>query len=341
MNDARGYRTVVIGAASLQGKELVTVLHEDPLHFRAIELMAPPAITGPDGPTGARLVDLDEEPAVEHGWDPAALADAEVIFLCGSPAAAQAALPAALASKALLVDLTGAGYRPVGAAEGAHTRTPRLLVVSHPAATALARLVALAAAAGHIEQIAAVAFEPASERGLAGLQELEKQTLHLLGVRPLPTEVFDAQVAFVLRAGLGADARPSLAEVRARIEREYQIELSALAPPQPPAAIELLQAPLFHGTVLSLFLRYGAPAPTALAPALRHEEVSLAAPDEGYPEMAAAAGGASILLGPPRPDAAVAGGWWLFAVCDNLRRVAVRAVDSALAQLREHAPPLQ
>ena len=80
-------------------------------------------------------------------------------------------------------------------------------IVAHPAATAIAivlqrlnRAIPIARAIVHI-------FEPASERGKAGIEELQQQTVNLFSFQPLPKKVFDAQVAFTMLAQLGRKRR--------------------------------------------------------------------------------------------------------------------------------------
>ena len=49
-------------------------------------------------------------------------------------------------------------------------------------------------------------FEPASERGNRGVDELHQQTLNLFAFRGMPKEVYDEQVSFNLLARYGEDA---------------------------------------------------------------------------------------------------------------------------------------
>ena len=48
-------------------------------------------------------------------------------------------------------------------------------------------------------------FEPASEHGQRGMDELHQQTVNLLSFQPLPKDVFDAQVAFNMVARVRAE----------------------------------------------------------------------------------------------------------------------------------------
>ena len=61
-------------------------------------------------------------------------------------------------------------------------------------------------------------FEPASERGTAGIEELQQQTVNLLSFQPVPKKVFDTQLAYAMLAQFGAEAPVPLSEV----DRSYR-----------------------------------------------------------------------------------------------------------------------
>ena len=85
-----------------------------------------------------------------------------------------------------------------------HELQPGPVVIAHPAAIALAMLVLRAAKAGRISRIVATVFEPVSERGQMGMDELHEQTVNLLSFQELPKNVFDTQVEAMLAAGVDA-----------------------------------------------------------------------------------------------------------------------------------------
>ncbi|HUX67033.1 MAG TPA: hypothetical protein VMV31_06065 [Terriglobales bacterium] len=323
------FRIAIVGASSLRGKELATALRERRFPALPPRLLQPPAAPGAAARDQRALIAFDEEAAVAEELSREALEDLDALFLAGSPADALAAWKLAEPLRLLVVDLTSGLEAVPGAALAGLEPSPadtRLAVVAHPAAQALALLLDRLARAGRVELAAATVFEPASERDLDGLRELEQQAVRLLAVQPLPQRVYDAQVAFNLRAALGPAAAPSLAALRARIARQLG-RLRADDDAWPLPALELLQAPLFHATVISLFVRFAAPLPSAALPAALQSPWLANSAD--FPDVIAAAGEDAIQLGPLRPDPAVAGGFWLFATLDNLRRCAFSAVDAA------------
>ena len=72
-------------------------------------------------------------------------------------------------------------------------------------ATVLALLALRSEKAGKIERMVATVFEPASENGQKGMDELHEQTVNLLSFQELPKNVFDIQVAFNMVPRYGRD----------------------------------------------------------------------------------------------------------------------------------------
>ena len=87
-------------------------------------------------------------------------------------------------------------------------------------------------------------FEPASERGKKGLDELRQQTVAVLSFHKLKTDVFDAQLSFNMLARYGEEALEPLEGVEQRIERHlasllaaYPAHSDAVAAPDPGAGV--------------------------------------------------------------------------------------------------------
>ena len=158
------------------------------------------------------------------------------------------------------------------------------------------------------------------------MDELHQQTVNLLSFQPLPKEVFDAQVAFNLVARYGQKSHPPLDSVEARVLRHYRLIVGADAP-QP--SLMMLQAPIFHGHALALFLETEAAVDLAeLSRALAGDHVVVTGSDEDTPSNVSSAGQSDIQLwlkaDPLQPNAV-----WLWATADNLRISAVTAVECA------------
>ena len=91
----------------------------------------------------------------------------------------------------------------------------------------------------------------------------------------------------------------------------------------------LLQAPVFHGHALALFLELDRPVDAqVLSQALTGDHVTIPGAEEDSPSNVSAAGQPDIqvLL---KIDAAQPNGVWLWAAADNLRISALTAVECA------------
>jgi aspartate-semialdehyde dehydrogenase len=207
------------------------------------------------------------------------------------------------------------------------------VVVAHPAATALALLLARLQKATPLRLVSTVIGQPASEYGRAGMDELHEQTVNLLSFQTLPSAVFGTQVAFNVFTQPLKEAQASLAGVEERIQRHFAtITAGQLEMP----AILLVQVPVFHGYTFSIFLQTAEETtPEALSAALAGPHIKLLAEGDEFPSNVSVAGSQEILAN-VRADGAAPGGYWITAACDNLRLSAMQAVECAeeMAQTR-------
>jgi aspartate-semialdehyde dehydrogenase len=158
------------------------------------------------------------------------------------------------------------------------------------------------------------------------MDELHQQTVNLLSFQPLPKDVFDVQVAFNMVARYGQKSQPSLDSVEARISRHYQ---KIAGPGMPLPSMMLLQAPIFHGHAVALYLEMETPVSVpVLTQALTGDHVAIPDAAEDSPSNVSSAGQADIQLS-LKPDPVQPNGVWLWAAVDNLRISAITAVECA------------
>jgi aspartate-semialdehyde dehydrogenase len=271
------------------------------------------------------LTEIAGAAALVGRFEPESLEGVSLAFLCGDMAANRpllAELPPETTAVVLSYDATVEDGLPVVAGVNtadAHGR--RVLLSPHPGVVLLAHLLhplrqlALAEAA-------ATLIQPASMRDDAGLEELFEQTRQIVAMtRRTPTPVFGAQLAFnVLPAPLPAE--PVAAQLR-----------SVLAG-APSVALQILQGAVFHSVAASVYVRFAEPlSPQAVRKALAaHPVIELAEKPRHLGPIDAAAND-KVLLGAVRKDEAT-GGFWLWAVMDNLTRGgALNAIEIAEAVL--------
>ncbi len=203
---------------------------------------------------------------------------------------------------------------------------PGPAVVAHSASITLALLLARAQRFAAVERAVATVFEPASEHGQKGMDELHEQTVNLLSFQQLPKAVFDTQVAFNLVTRYGEHSIPALSSIERRVLEHYK-QIAGAGAPVP--ALLLVQAPIFHGHAFAVHLEMGKALDIAeLSQALSGEHVNITRLADDSPSNVNAAGQGdiqlSILLDGSNPA-----GVWLWAATDNLRIAAANAVECA------------
>ncbi len=284
----------------------------------------------------------EEEPVPLSPLTASSLAGAQVAFLAGSPASSRKAVRLNPPDGPALIDLTGAledqpnarlrapSAEPGAAASGspAGLEGPTSIqVVAHPAAVAIAMLLAALARRTTIRRSLIHIFEPASERGQKGLDELQQQTTGVLNFRKLKTDVFDAQLSFNMLARYGEEAMEPLEGVEQRIEK-HVASLLAAYPAIPMPSLRLIQAPVFHGHSFSVWVEFAEnPGVQALGKILEDAGIDVRPDDPPSNALIAGQGGLSagaIAIDSNQPRAA-----WIWAVADNFRLTAENALAAA------------
>lgn len=328
---ASSLRVAIVGATSLKGQEVKAVLEERLLPVKHLALVDDDEAVG-------QLTEFEGEPSFVQRLDPELFAENEVVFFASTTGAfTRGHWESATAGHAALIDLSHALLDVSEASvrvpflEGEFAVRPAparpWYIAPHAAAIILLTLYARLRAAFRLRRVVAHVFEPVSERGAAGLQELQEQTVRLLSFQEFPRTVFDAQVAFNLLAAYGAGSRVRLEEVEDTIRREVERAAPELAER---LALRVLQAPIFHSECVSAFVELEEPAESAAVErALDGERVIISSPDGLSPAAVDAAGQEEILIGPVVRNPGPGSGFWLWAAADNLRLVARTAVDIA------------
>src|SRR6202790_3246019 len=330
---ARGnlYRAAIVGAASLRGKEVAEMLNERNFPAADIRLLD-------DDESMGQLEAMGDEISFIQRVRADQFENVDFSFFASDPDSTRKNWKDARDAGSAIIDLSAALENEPGASvrslwverERGQIPAPELqpgpCVSAHPVAVTLALLLLRARKGSWIRRAVATIFEPASEHGQRGMDELHQQTVNLLSFQPLPKDVFDAQVAFNLIGSYGQKSQPSLGSVEERVLRHYQ-KIAGENAPQP--SLLLLQAPVFHGYAMAVFLEMEQPVDCGqLSLALSGEHVTIAGAGEEAPNNVNAAGQAQVLLS-VKGDVNNTSGVWLWAAFDNLRISAISAIESA------------
>jgi aspartate-semialdehyde dehydrogenase len=314
---------VVVGTETLLGREVRDVLS-------ATQLGEDLRLVAAEDQEVGTLTEAGGEPSFLIKLTPGSLQNARAIILAGPSDISDDVIE--LKPAAPLVDLTYAAEEQPQARLRAPMLEPPVLelpkdtihVVAHPAAIALALLLSRLHVVFPVRRTVVHVFEPASERGSAGIDELQKQTVSLLSFKSMPKEVFDNQLSFSLLARLGEQAAVKLEDVEARIERHLASLLAPSMTPMP--SIRLVQAPVFHGYSASLWIELDQnPGVAAIEQALSERFVEVRARDTEPPNNVGVAGQNEITIGAISVDSNHPNAIWMWMALDNLRLTAQNA----------------
>ena len=333
-HDLRGgnaYRVAIVGAATLKGKEVAEVLNDRNFPTLDVKLLDDDESLGQLETTGDEISFIQSVRAEQFE-------KVDFTFFASDPECTRKNWKIAQRAGSAIVDLSFAleddpeavVRSPWIERQLAQLMLPELqpgpVVVAHPAAVVLALIVLRAQKSGSVNRLVATLFEPASEHGQKGMDELHEQTVNLLSFQELPKNVFDAQVAFNMLSRYGERSHPTLESVEQRILKHYR-RIAGKDVPEP--SLLLLQAPIFHGHSFAVYLEMErAVALGDLSQALAGEHITLTRSAEEAPSNVNAAGQGEILVSLNR-DATHENGVWLWAASDNLRVAALTAVECA------------
>jgi aspartate-semialdehyde dehydrogenase len=298
------FKIAIVNPLTLVGTELKTILRER--SFPASKI----ALLDSTGQNAGALTDVHDEPAVVAAATPDELAGNDLVFFCGPPAGNRDLIEGDYIS----VDLS----QPTSAESGRLTiagvnleeldGSERTIVSPHPIAIPIALLLHEVEKVSEVELCTATVVQPASEFE-GGVEELAKQTISVLNVQSVPHEVFDRQIAFNLFPAPARNEEFIVSQIRAVTGVRAQI------------ALLVTQGTIFHGHTFSLFMRTrGAADVAAIERAMRgNPALAFQEGDQQFGTIDAA-GTDEVLVAEVRADASIPGGFWIWAVCDNLRR---------------------
>jgi aspartate-semialdehyde dehydrogenase len=328
------YKIAIAGASTLVGRELKDALSESPLAAANFVLLD-------DEEAQGQLDQVGDEITFVQAIGADAFDRIDFTFFCGSEDLTRKHWRDALRAGSTVLDLSGALDQEAGVVVrapllGSEAATADLftpaVVPAHPAALALALVLERLQQAAPVRIAFATLLQPASEFGRAALDELHQQTMSLLSFQGLPRNLYDAQAAYNLLAGLGESAKASLGAVDARVRRHY----AALSAGRWPAlALQVVLAPVFHGHAFSIAIELERPVEiAALEEAMTGGRLDLVLEDTDSPSNLAATGQDDVLVR-LRPEQGARNSsqvsrLWLWAASDNLRLQAQNAVACAM-----------
>jgi aspartate-semialdehyde dehydrogenase len=305
---AAGYRLGIVNPLTLVGTEIQSILRERAFPFAKIVLMDSTGTA-----TGA-LTEIGDEPAVVLAVSDDELEDCDIVFFCGRAEANREWIERYDEDKFVAIDLSQPSTIDgklviAGVNLDEITAKDRLLVSPHPVTIPIALILHQIETLSRVESCTATVVQPASAFEQLGVEELAKQTISVLNIQTVPQEVFDRQLAF------------NLYPAPERNEEFITSQIRALTDPDAQLALFVTQGTIFHGHTFSLFIKTkDALDPARITATLQaNTAIAFAEGDQAFGAIDAA-GKDEVLIAEVRADASIRGGFWVWAVCDNLRR---------------------
>jgi aspartate-semialdehyde dehydrogenase len=341
------YRVGIVGASSLAGKELSEELGESLLGASDFVLLDEEEAVG-------QVTAAGDEVAFIQRLEASSFERMDFVFFAGDAAVTKKHWKMARQAGASIVDLTYAldgendvlvrapwvaevlTEKAAPASPEPDLKTPAL-VAAHPVAVMLALVAGKLQTKLALKSVAATVMEPASEYGRAAMDELHQQTVTLLSFQTLPREQYDAQVAFNLLPSLGEAAKVKLSATEERIRRHYAVLADSLLPQ---LALQLVQAPVFHGYVVSMLVEFSAEATKEeIEAVLGGEHIDVVSEESDPPSNLSAAGQEDIMVRVSGDSDKGERGrrFWLWLAADNLKLAALNAIACGV-ELRRLRP---
>jgi aspartate-semialdehyde dehydrogenase len=305
----QGYRVGIVNPLTLVGNEIKTILRERSFPFAKLVLL------DSTGKAAGSLTDIGDEPMVVTAISDDELEDLDLVFFCG-PAAANrewiersredrfividASQPSTIADGTLAV--AGINLEEISGGES-------LIISPHPVAIPIALILRQIELLSAVELCTATVVQPASEFDQIGVEELAAQTVSVLSVKGVPKEVFDRQLAFNLYPALEHNEEFIVDQIRRLTDGNAEL------------ALLITQGTIFHSHTFSLFIKTRDDLSVEQIMVRLRENPAIALPeeDESFSTIDAAARD-EVLVAEVRRDPTIRGGFWVWAVCDNLRR---------------------
>ncbi|MGE5741448.1 MAG: Asd/ArgC dimerization domain-containing protein [Candidatus Aminicenantes bacterium RBG_16_66_30] len=318
---SRKPRLALVGSDSLKGKEILSIFAARKFPVATFELYDPDVEE-----EYSKLSQFRGEAKVVHALTPEALIGLDLVFLAADEKTGlrYGRLAAEKGYHALdLGETFNADPKVPLVVAGVNDSTirkdkPALIANPHPATIILAHLLTTLGAGFGVVKALSVVLEPVSAYAEEGIQELAEQSYALLGGSTLSKKVFPDQVAFNLLARTIKPERNGFSPLENRVTAEIRRVLGHAAPP---LSLSIILAPVFHTYSIMTHFELGGDVPVAEVEAcLRSNDVfrHAAAGETGVVSPATVAGKDRIHIGPVKKDPAIAKGFWIWAIADNL-----------------------
>lgn len=332
----RAPNIAIVGSSSPVGKELKDIVQESGLPVGHVKLIDTEEYAG-------LLQEFAGQIQITQVISPSAFENIDIAFFTCSPEIMRAFAASGAAIPEVSIDLTQTGREGTLFLNGLTSlslispiRDSAYFVSPHPSVIVLARILSGLHRRFAVESASVTILEPASERGAAGIDELQEQTVRLLNFQPAGSKLFKGQIAFnILPETETANGTETL--IRSQLA-------AILGTTIPLPSLMMHQAPVFHSESFSMFVRFAkAAVPTTedvrrcLAEASGRVVVN-ENPEDG-PSPVSVVGSDKVHIGRIAQDPGDPSTFGFWMTADNLRIAASNALGIAESIMLSAATP--
>ena len=313
-------RFALVGSETLRGREMKSVLCAKRFPFQSLEFYDADVVE-----EYSKLTQFGNEPKVVHHLERQALEGLDLVFL-----ASDAKTNEEYGGCAATV-----GYRALDLAETFNARQDVPLVVAgvndaalrgpdvplianpSPVTIILAHIFHALARPLGLAKAVAVVFEPASAFEEEGIQELADQSFALLNSSAMPKKVFREQAAFNLLSRLERPDKAGFSPREVRVMAECR---RVLAPAEIPMSLSIVLVPVFHTYSVMVYVELRMTSSLGDVEAALKTDPAVRIGSGGRAAVSAVnvAGKDKIFIGQVKKAESLPGGFWIWAVADNL-----------------------
>jgi len=192
----RAPNIAIIGSSSPVGKELKDLIQESGLPVGNIKLTDTEEYAG-------LLQEFAGQIQITQVISPSAFENIDIAFFTCSSEIMRAFSASGASIPEVAIDLTQTGREGTLFLNGLTSlslispiRDSAYFISPHPSVIVLARILSGLHRRFAVESVSVTILEPASERGAAGIDELQEQTVRLLNFQPAGSKLFKGQIAF-------------------------------------------------------------------------------------------------------------------------------------------------
>lgn len=317
----RGLRIGVVSPFSTFSRRIRTLIEDRGFPIIELKLFE----SGKD--EGSTLTEFREEVVITQALDTDIFPHLDLIFF-GGEGSEGASKHAATAAEDGVVTVVYGNHdvsAPIllhGVNDQKLSKETRLIRAARAPSILLGTVLAALNRSLDVREARATVLLPASDKGDEGIEELHQQVVKILNFQSPPTDIFTEQLAFNLLVGTEDESTSVQNEI---IEKES----SEIAGMDGGVSVMSVQAPIFHGYALSLWLRLADDVTIdGIKRAIRASNGIQLAPSAQKSSKVPSPVGVSesdkVHVGWIRQDESTPGGFWFWVVADGM------AVDPAM-----------